>query len=73
MFKRQYRIVTDNHAGFEVQKKLWYSLFWFQIKNEIGKIINTNCCIEDAEKLIEIDKIRTTPLKNKVVKIYPCD
>jgi hypothetical protein len=45
--KRQYRIVTDNYNGFEVQKKLWYFPFWFQIRDEDGTLVNTQCSILD--------------------------
>jgi hypothetical protein len=68
MFKRQYRIVTDAYAGFEVQKRIWYFPFWYGLNG-----LNTNLSVRLAEKLIEIDKIKTRPLKSKVVKIYPCD
>lgn len=70
--KRQYRIVTDNHLGFEVQKRLWYYPFWFQIQNERRMSINTNRTIEDCEKLIEMDKTNTRPPKTKIVKTFNC-
>ena len=65
--KRQYRIVTDGYAGFEVQKRLWYYPFWFEIKGQNDCITNTHCSIEEAEELIKIDKN-----KGKVVKTFKC-
>ena len=65
--KRQYRIVTDSFAGFEVQKRLWYYPFWFEIKDQNGFIANTHCSIEEAEELIKIDKNN-----GKVVKTFKC-
>ena len=70
--KIQYRIVTDKFCGFEVQKRLWYYPFWFQIQNEKRDSINTYRTIEEAEKLIEIDKTNIRPPKNKVVKTFNC-
>jgi len=74
--KRQYRIVTDSFGGFEVQKRLWYYPIWFQIRNERGSHINTHHSIEQAEKLIEIDKINSRDIDNKpkrrVVKTFNC-
>jgi hypothetical protein len=61
--KRQYRIVTDSFGGFEVQKRLWYYPFWFQIKSEEGYIANSHSTIERAEKLIKIDKINGREIK----------
>ena len=71
--KRQYRIVTDKFAGYEVQKRLWYFPFWFQIKGEHGTISNTHKTIEKSEKLIQMDKTNSRPSKIKVIKTYPCD
>ena len=65
--KRQYRIVTDRYAGFEVQKRLWYYPFWFEIKDQNSFIANTHFSIEEAEELIKIDKN-----KGKVVKTFNC-
>tara|TARA_R110000796_G_scaffold196187_1_gene312691 strand:- start:33 stop:272 length:240 start_codon:yes stop_codon:yes gene_type:complete len=74
--KRQYRIVTDSFGGFEVQKRLWYYPFWFQIKNKDGYMINTHHTIEQAENLIEIDKTNSREIDNKpkrrVVKTFNC-
>ena len=64
--KRQYRIVTDSYAGFEVQKRLWYYPFWFEI-NDKNSFTNTHSSIEKAEELIKIDKN-----KGKVVKTFNC-
>ena len=61
IFKRQYRIVTDKWLGFEVQKRLWYYPFWFQIKSIRGGIVNTHSTINSAEKLIEMDKKNSRP------------
>ena len=65
--KRQYRIVTDSYAGFEVQKRLWYFPFWFEIKGQNSFSVNTHFSIEEAEELIKIDKN-----KGKVVKTFNC-
>ena len=65
--KRQYRIVTDSYAGFEVQKRLWYYPFWFEINDQNSFIANTHFSIEKAEELIKIDKN-----KGKVVKTFNC-
>ena len=72
--KRQYRIVTDNFGGFEVQKKRWYLQTWLQIRSEDGYRINTHLTIEDAEKLIEMDKTNSRPgePKYRVVKTFNC-
>ena len=70
--KTQYRIVTDKFGGFEVQKRLWYYPFWFQIQNEKRYPINTHRTIEEAEKLIEIDKTNSRPPKKTVVKTFNC-
>ena len=70
--KRQYRIVTDNFGGFEVQKRLWYYPFWFQIRSEKRHCVNTHISIEQSEKLIEMDKTNSRPPKNKVVKTFNC-
>lgn len=54
MFKNKYRIVKDTFSGFEVQKKLWWYPFWFQI----GKgpyPVNTNSSVERAKELIKLD------------------
>tara|TARA_R110000737_G_scaffold261188_1_gene269436 strand:+ start:555 stop:764 length:210 start_codon:yes stop_codon:yes gene_type:complete len=68
--------VTDSFGGFEVQKRLWYYPFWFQIKSEEGYIANSHSTIERAEKLIKIDKINGREINNKpkrkVVKTFNC-
>lgn len=70
---RQYRIVTDDFGGFEVQKKRWYLPFWLQIKDVKGSTyINTHTTIESAEKLIEMDRTNSRPPKYKVVKTFNC-
>lgn len=46
VFKRKYRIVTDNYLGYEVQMKLWWWPFtWLQCKGT-----NTHSSLEKAEK-----------------------
>lgn len=69
--KRQYRIVTDSFGGFEVQKRLWYYPFWFQIRSESGLRINTNRTIEEAEELISLDRVRENG--RKAVKKFKCE
>tara|TARA_R110000772_G_scaffold86432_1_gene180905 strand:- start:1550 stop:1744 length:195 start_codon:yes stop_codon:yes gene_type:complete len=61
IFKTQYRIVTDKFLGFEVQKRPWYSFFWYQLN-----FSNTNDTFERAEKLIDIDRAK----KRQVIKTY---
>ena len=74
--KIQYRIVTDKFCGFEVQKRLWYYPFWFQIRSVDGYCINTHHTIQQAEKLIKIDKSNSREIDNKpkfvVVKTFNC-
>jgi len=70
MRKVKYRIVTDNYLGFEVQKKVWFWPFWFQLDNLFNTGIfgiNTYPSIEQAEKLIDRDK---NGKKVNVVKYY---
>ena len=66
--KRQYRIVTDNYLGFQVQFKNCYSIFWTELN-----FINTSSTFERAEKLIEIDKENKVRFKKKIIKTYSCD
>ena len=55
-----------------MQKRLWYYPFWFQIQDEKRRSINTYSSIEEAEKLIEMDKTNTRPPEAKVVKTFNC-
>ena len=57
-FKADYRIVRDKFSGYEVQKRLWYFPFWFQIKG-VDSPQNTNSTIEEANYLIKIDRTNT--------------
>lgn len=50
----QYRIVTDEYAGYEIQKRSWYWPFWHQVG------VNTSSTPERAKARIE-------QMKNKVV------
>lgn len=70
--RKQYRIVKDDFCGFEVQKRVWYFPFWFQIRDVKGLTTNTNTTIDEAEKLIEIDKTNSRPPKITVVKTFNC-
>lgn len=54
---KKYRIVTDQYAGFEVQRRFLF-IFWFEVST------NTFYTIEDAKKYIEELK---NPFKSKVV------
>ena len=47
MFKTKFRIVTDEHSGFECQQKVWWIPFWFQMDGT-----NTHRTIESAEEFI---------------------
>ena len=51
MFKNKYRIVTDAYCGFECQKKLWWSPFWFQM----GGLCNSHTTLDEAKMYIEND------------------
>jgi hypothetical protein len=52
MFKNKYRVVTDQHLGFECQKRLWYWPFWFQMNYS-----NTHPTVERAKEYIKNDKV----------------
>lgn len=41
----KYRIVTDTYCGYEVQAKVWYWPFWYQVN-----FTNTHRTIEKAEE-----------------------
>lgn len=56
--KTKFRIVTDRYAGFEVQKKNWYSFFWFQVD-----YVNTHETLQDA-----LDFLRETKSKMRFRK-----
>ena len=73
--KRQYRIVTDKYAGFEVQKRVWYFPFWLQIGGIMCGTTNTSYTIEEAEELIELNKTNSIFRKKKckVVKTFKCE
>lgn len=51
MFKRRYRIVTDNYSGFEVQFKNWFWPFWMQCQ-----FTNTHRTLEEAMDFMTEDK-----------------
>lgn len=61
-FKTKYRIITDKYAGYEAQMKYWYWPFWVMVYG-----CNTNCSIEQAEKLIQAHR-REHDFNPKVVK-----
>lgn len=45
----KYRIVTDAHAGFEVQYRPWWSPFWLQCsRSGSGWGTNTHFTVEQA-------------------------
>ena len=46
---REYRIVSDRWAGFEVQARRWWFPFWLQCRGQNGHHVNTHKTIEDAE------------------------
>lgn len=68
LFKRRYRIVTDDYLGYECQIKKWYSPWWFQMRDKYGAIANTFHSIEKATKFIEITKAIKPRVKPQVVK-----
>lgn len=43
-FQTEYRIVRDDYAGYEVQRKFWWVPFWIQSP------VNTHATEEDAVK-----------------------
>jgi len=46
--KTRYRIVADDYAGYEVQRKIWrFPLCWFQVG------CNTHTTVERARAFIE--------------------
>ena len=72
IFKRKYRIVTDNFAGFEIQARVWYWPFWYQISGySCCPGINTWKSVERAKMFLDgyvekENKLRTK-FKSKVV------
>ena len=71
--KKKYRIVSDNYSGFEVQKKIWWFPFWFQISGLYRANANTSRTILIAEELIQIDREKRRDIVGKVVKTYNCE
>jgi hypothetical protein len=70
-FKNCYRIVDDNHAGFEVQVKKWFWPFYVQ-KKKYG-CINTFSSIERAKDWIKEGCPKEIELKyGKVVYWQNC-
>ncbi len=51
-FKRRYRIVKDNHLGYEVQSRRWWFPFWIQCKDDRYYCTNTHPTIEKAKEFI---------------------
>lgn len=64
IFKRQYRIVTDNFNGFEVQVRFWYWPFWIE-----AEFINTYSSLDAAKKYI-LDKKAHLEFKSKEVERF---
>jgi len=71
--KKQYRIVTDEFNGFEVQKRLLYFPFWFQIKGRQGFHTNSQTTIKESEELIEMDRKKNKPHIREIIKTYKCE
>lgn len=44
----RYRIVRDDYAGYEVQRKVWWWPFWCQVSHLAG--VNTWPTLESAER-----------------------
>ena len=65
--KRQFRIVTDRFAGYEVQVRYWYYPLWEQ-----AGFVNTHNSIERAERFIEERKLGFK-FKSEEVKRFNCD
>lgn len=49
---KKFRIVKDNHLGYECQEWNWYWPFWIQMD-----FSNTHSTIERAEEFIQIGKV----------------
>ena len=62
LFKKRYRIVTDSHAGYEVQYKYPWWPFWIQASSP-GYCTNTHSSIKRA-------KVFLAKLKNIEVVYY---
>ena len=60
MFKRRYRIVTDEYSGYEAQVKYWWFPFWFQLPDTFRRT-NTHSTVEQAEELIQKHIRRSSP------------
>lgn len=44
----EYRIVTDNYSGYEVQVRRWWWPFWIE-----ADFVNTHSSIDEAERFAE--------------------
>lgn len=65
MFKTQYRVVTDNYAGYEVQYKPWWWPFWRQVDGPGKYKVNTFISLEAARDYA--NKLRYRPPKGREV------
>jgi phosphoribosylamine-glycine ligase len=65
----KYRIVTDEYAGFEVQKRfLW--IFWLQTEGISSNNVNTFSDLDEAKQWIEELKKRKQKKIEKGKVIY---
>jgi hypothetical protein len=64
-FSSCYRIVSDNHSGYEVQIKRWFFPFCFFQKHKYG-VINTFSNMEEAKQWIN-----NGCKKDKIIKPKP--
>ena len=65
--KRQFRIITDEFAGYEVQIRHWYWPFWTQ-----AGLVNTHRTIEAAIEFIAKERERLN-FKIREVKRFDCE
>lgn len=66
IFAPEYRIVRDNYCGYEVQKRVWWSPFWWQVG-----FCNTHLSIEKAEAFAAADAQPTVKYLGRFVPEPP--
>lgn len=52
----KYRIVRDSYSGYEVQKRLTFWPFWYQVSRTGGYGCNTFSSLKRAKEAIEVMK-----------------
>ena len=66
----QYRVVTDDYAGFEVQQRSWWWPFWRTSPGPHFEYANTFFTKEDAIEWIKLLKAKETPVQNLGKEVY---